>query len=112
MDGQNKKADGIIPITDMESQARIEMLKRNPEQCVRFPEMGSLQMKTLILPPPVTQEATQSEEAGYKETVIDFRGGKRISHFHKKRCSVYETLNYSFIATLETQNSGSEAHSS
>ena len=69
-------------------------------------------MKTLILPPPVTQEATQSEEAGYKETVINFTGGKRISHFHKKRCSVYETLNYSFIATLETQNSGSKAHSS
>ena len=29
-------------------------------------------MKTLILPPRVTQEATQSEEAGYKETVINF----------------------------------------
>ena len=44
-------ADGVISITDMETKARTEMLKNDPECKDQTPDMRNTLMKKLVLPP-------------------------------------------------------------
>lgn len=48
---QIAKADGVTTITDMETAAKTEMFYKHPDTKKQIPEMRSLLMKKLILPP-------------------------------------------------------------